>query len=211
VACELKDVRFDVWPRGVAKSNDGFFCASAPSQGKPDDCGRYSSDLYDDDMSAPWTEDYPGNGYNLCADGSAQSGNCASYKSGNQHLYRIWPIDSDGYALRGSIAPGNLKLDNLSGTETSSTPLTLTNYTGDYWVTSGFKPGRSHLNVTIAGTAAAAGHASGTLPIFTYFCNNPWPDARNFPFVDSDVNCKTAAGCYNTIFGTYYCRDAGLE
>lgn len=203
--CQISKVSFDVWPRGANKTSDAFFCASDPSSGKPDECGRYTPNLYDDDMSAPWTSGYPGNGYNLKADGT--TGSSGSYKGGNQHLYRVWALSEENYPL---VANFEKRLDNISTKTLISEENDLqTSSNFDFWVTSGFNPGRSFLTVTAKDSSNFS--ASGHLPIFTYFCNNPWPDAGNFPFVDSKYNCTDdSAPCINTNFGTYYCRDAGI-
>ncbi|MFA6525858.1 MAG: VWA domain-containing protein [Candidatus Buchananbacteria bacterium] len=207
-SCKMKSVKFDVWPRGLAKSADGFFCASDPLTGKPDDCGRSSEDLYDDDMSAPWTMNKADNGYNLDSDGMAQAAIGNNYKGGNQHLYRVWPLDSNRYVLRGNNFLASLS--NIGAAKTTLSEIGSTDYKGDFWTTPGFNPGRSFFDVDISDSDPSANNAFGTLPIFTYFCNNPWPDAKNFPFIDSSDNCKAGSGsCINTNFGTYYCRDAG--
>lgn len=209
--CQMASVKFDVWPRGAVKNSDSFFCASDPATGKPDECGRFSSDLYDDDMSAPWTQNYPGNGYNLGNNGGTEASKLADYKNGNQHLYRVWPLDSNRYVLRGTeFAP---EINNLGSAKTVSANIESTSYKGDFWATSGFNPGRSMFNVAISDAIdPSAGAKAGTLPIYTFFCSNPWPDAQNFPFIDGSANCKAGTGsCLNTNFGTYYCRDAGTD
>ena len=86
-------------------------------------------------------------------------------------------------------------------------------YSGDSWVTSGANPGKTILNLVASDniSGSAAGSTSKDFPIITYFCSNPWPDARNFPFLDNSNNCTAGSGtCHNTNFGTYYCRDAGV-
>jgi|GEM_PF-2245918 len=217
--CALGKVVFDVWPRGVRKARDGFFCYSDPASGKPDDCGRYTSDLYDDDMSTAWTKDYPGNGYNLGSNGTA-SDVVTNYKDGNNHLYRAWATakQNPSWAVRADSF--NFNLTNILPAQTVSDVSSLTGdyYQGDLWLTSGQFQGRSLLTATATDSlydnpASPAGNSAvGQEDIWTFFCNNPWPPAANFPYEDNSANCTVGSGtCYNTNFGTYYCRDAGVD
>ncbi|MFA5020476.1 MAG: hypothetical protein WC517_00195 [Patescibacteria group bacterium] len=208
-SCRMDSVKFDVWPRGAAKNSDAFFCASDPVAGKLDECGRFSDDPYDDDMSAAWTMNQLDNGYNLNSNGDAQTAiNNPNYKPGNNHLYRVWPLDQDGHVLRGINFEQNVA--NV-GALVNQSALGSTGYAGDFWLTSGPTQGRSLFNVKISDlNDAGAGSVSGSLPIYTFFCKNPWPSPNDFPFVDSNANCPTGT-CINTNFAAYYCRDAGLD
>ena len=210
--CSMGKIDVEVWPKGLVKQSDGFFCNSDPDSGKPDECGRYSEDPYDDDMSAVWTKDKANNGYDLRADGSVSGS--AAYKEGNQHLYRYWALgDKAGgngnWPLRAQFVP---KVFNIN-TRTVVEDFSNSAYSGDSWVTSGANPGKTILNLVASDniSGSAAGSTSKDFPIITYFCSNPWPDARNFPFLDNSNNCTSGSGtCHNTNFGTYYCRDAGV-
>lgn len=218
--CALNSVRFDVWPKGLAKNIDSFFCASDPKTGKPDECGRYTESAYDDDMSASWTKNQD-SGYDLDANANINNNGITvnpatgvgAYKDGNQHLYRLWAVSEQGFPVRANFY--DIDLTNISGSATSSV-LARTPYNGDLWVTAGFKAGRSLLTVQANDTVPssgeqAAGDVTGNLPIITYLCNNPWPSPENFPFVDSPDNCIAETGtCINANFSTYYCRDAGI-
>lgn len=215
-SCKMSTVKFDVWPRGATKKADAFFCASDPTKGKPDECGRFTGGVYDDDMSAGWTMNQPGNGYNLTVNGTAQEViNLKNYRNGNNHLYRVWPLGDKAGGMKSYVLRGTnftTLLTNIN-TNTVSSTVTSTNYAGDFWMTSGANPGMSYFDVTISDTVdASAGKTDKTtLPIYTFFCNNPWPAPENFPYIDSSGNCTSGTGnCINTNFATYYCRDAGL-
>lgn len=210
--CPMRKIDVEVWPKGLVKQSDGFFCYSDPDSGKPDECGRYSDDPYDDDMSAIWTKDKDNSGYDLRVDVSVSDS--SAYKKGNQHLYRYWALgDKSGgngnWPLRAEF---EAKVFNIN-TRTVVEDFSSSTYSGDSWVTSGANPGKTILNL-VASDTVSGGSASSTskdFPIVTYFCNNPWPDARNFPFLDNSNNCTSGSGtCHNTNFGTYYCRDAGV-
>ncbi|MFA5047932.1 MAG: hypothetical protein WC516_02720 [Patescibacteria group bacterium] len=196
--CDIKSVRAEIWPKGEAKGNDTFLCAS-------DRCGKYTDDIYDDDMSAYWTLGQ--NGYDI------QQGGI--YLSGNQHLYRVWAMgkppaayhDNNNYLLKTSSTDWHMT--NIDGTYTVNDVVTSTNYTGDQWVTASSTGGLSRLK--IVASSSFAGWASTTVNINTFFCNNPWPEIEIFPFRDSTSTCTVSGSCVNTNFQTYYCRDYGLD
>ncbi|MFA6594088.1 MAG: LamG-like jellyroll fold domain-containing protein [Candidatus Buchananbacteria bacterium] len=212
-ACQIKKVTTNVWPKGDQKTVDSFFCNSDPAQGKPDDCGRYSADPYDDDMSAIWTNNPSQSGYSLDATGAPIVAEGVSYKSGNQHLYRSWARDGHGYPLRASFS---WVLSNLNTDMVSSTVDYTNNNSFDIWMTPGKKTGKSILSISAADNNAAnngvnVGEGRGTMSIMNVECDNPWPAARYFPFEDTNANCKDgdSSSCINTNFWTWYCRDSG--
>jgi len=203
--CPVNEVSVDLWPAGqnVSKTSDKgdhFFCDG-------DKCGQGYDDVYLNDQ------------------------NYAT--SGNQHLYRAWGVNTSTgnsiskYLIKTSLnwdvtqkVPSDLNLEkadfNVWSTPTNPDPVS-TDYTGDQWLT--LKPYRDKdvsniyglANVDIdAHTLVVDSEATTTVPVTVFMCNNPWPNASVFPFVDQASNCTlNPSTCPNTNFKTYYCRDKG--
>ncbi|MFA5124955.1 MAG: LamG-like jellyroll fold domain-containing protein [Patescibacteria group bacterium] len=211
-ACPIKRVTANVWPKGSEKSVDSFLCNSDSDNGQPDNCGRYSDDPYDDDMSAAWTGDPSQSGYNLDANGAPSASN-QDYKSGNQHLYRAWARDTHDYPLRATFY---WDLVNFNTDMAFSNIDYTSNNSFDIWMTAGKIMGKSVLSIGAIDRSAAnnrsVGAATGTMSIMNVECGNPWPSPQYFPFEDTNVNCKDtdSGSCINTNFWTWYCRDRGI-
>lgn len=209
--CQIEKVNVNVWPKGGVKSADAFLCYSDPTRGIPDDCGRYTDDAYDDDMSTNWTKDSSQSGYDLDENGAPVIGSGQKYKPGNQHLYRAFARDSHNYPLRASFSWSLVNIDTVLKRE--EIPYTTNNF--DSWVSSGEKAGKGILSIAASDASNAnggidVGTATGVVNIWNVKCSNPWPTPRYMPFVDTDQNCQGSGTCINTNFVTWYCRDQGV-
>jgi len=182
--CPLSDVVVNVWPAGEDKRRDNFFCSG-------DNCGAKTKDVYDDDQ--------------------------ADNQVGNQHIYRAWALGNAAtaeapqlYPIKVPNANWSWNLENL-GLESVKpiSDIIQSDHKGDKWITAGDKQGMSELTVSAGAIPGGSEAASAVIAIQTYFCTNPWPEPRAFPFYDT---CRAGdTSCINTNFSTYYCRDQGVE
>ncbi len=114
----------------------------------------------------------------------------------------------------------------VGGNEITTPPITQTNTTNDIWVTVNGadrdvvnSTDRDGLISAYLPTSAVEEGVSrrADVNVDIFLCDNPWPKPPLFPFMDSGNNCNgcdpavsTCAGCYNTNFKLYYCRDNGV-
>jgi|GEM_PF-6965562 cysteine-rich repeat protein len=148
---------------------------------------------------------------------------------GNQHVYKARTYSGDqkitayyNWEITGIPTDGILSVNSMSDTilwGEGTWSRTLNSGMGQYIVVSAFRDqgtetGTANIKVTATSVSSdevdgsAVNSVSRTVPVKIISCNNPWPDASDFPYQDSNSNCGSGTGdCINTNFETYYCRD----